>query len=112
MIVMLFVMTTAGFSTQSATKHTGQVQALTVIITKQGYRPNNLKLKVNVPARITFIRKTDESCATEVIIPEFSINQKLPLNQPVVVEFTPLQTGEFKFACGMDMDRGKLIVKR
>jgi plastocyanin domain-containing protein len=29
----------------------------------------------------------------------------------VVVEFTPSKTGEFKFACGMDMLRGKIIVQ-
>ncbi|MCI0389773.1 MAG: ATP-binding protein [Acidobacteria bacterium] len=33
------------------------------------------------------------------------------MNQPVVVEFTPAKTGEFKFACGMDMLRGKIIVR-
>jgi plastocyanin domain-containing protein len=111
-ILILSVGATTGFSKQSSAKKHEHVQALTVSVTKKGFRPSNLKLKANVPTRITFIRKTDESCATEVVIPEFSIDQKLPLNEPVVVEFTPAKTGEFKFACGMDMDRGKLIVKR
>jgi plastocyanin domain-containing protein len=35
----------------------------------------------------------------------------LPLNQPVVVEFTPVKTGEFEFACRMDRLRSKIIVR-
>jgi plastocyanin domain-containing protein len=35
----------------------------------------------------------------------------LPLDQPVVVEFTPVKTGEFKFAGGMDRLRSKIIVR-
>jgi plastocyanin domain-containing protein len=111
-ILILFVLVTTGFSAPRASKKHADIQKITVTVTKKGYRPNNLRLKVNVPARITFIRKSDETCATEVIIPEFSIEQNLPLNESVVVEFTPRHTGDFKFACGMDMDRGKLIVRR
>jgi plastocyanin domain-containing protein len=64
-----------------------------------------------VPAKVTFVRKTDETCAKEVVIKEYKINRKLPLNEPVTVEFTPLK-GEFTFACGMDMIKGTLIVER
>jgi len=56
------------------------------------------------------VRKTDETCAKEVVIKDYSINRKLPLNEPVTVEFTP-RKGEFAFACGMDMIKGKLIVE-
>jgi len=38
------------------------------------------------------------------------IKRELPFNQPVTVEFIPAKAGEFKFACGMDMLRGKIIV--
>jgi len=101
---------TATFS-QQATR-TERVQIFNVTVTKKGFQPKNLKLRANVPARITFIRNTDESCGTEVIIPEFSINRELPLDTPVVVEFTPDKAGKFSFACGMNMMRGKLIVRR
>ena|SRR5215813_10179982 len=85
-------------------------QTATVEITDKGFEPSSLKLKVGAPAKVTFVRKTDETCAKEVVIKDYNINRKLPLNEPVTVEFTP-RKGEFTFACGMDMIKGKLIVE-
>jgi len=59
---------------------------------------------------VTFGRKTDATCAKEIVIKEYKINCKLPLNEQVTVEFTP-RKGEFAFACAMDMIKGKLIVE-
>jgi Cu+-exporting ATPase len=72
--------------------------------------PSSQKFKAGVPAKVTFVRKTDATVAKEVVINEYKINRKLPLNEPVTVEFTP-RKGEFTFACGMDMIKGKLIVE-
>src|SRR5215813_946955 len=95
-------MTAAKATLQNAT------QTATVEITDKGFEPSSLKLKAGVPAKVTFVRKTDETCAKEVVIKEYKINRKLPLNEPVTVEFTP-RKGEFTFACGMDMIKGTLI---
>jgi len=85
-------------------------QTATVEVTDKGFEPSSLKLKAGAPAKVTFVPKTDETCAKEVVIKEYNINRKLPLNEPVTVEFTP-HKGEFSFACGMDMIKGKLIVE-
>jgi len=85
-------------------------QTATVEVTDKGFEPSSLKLKAGAPAKVTFVRKTDETCVKEVVIKEFKINRKLPLNEPVTVEFTP-RKGEFTFACGMDMIKGTLIVE-
>jgi plastocyanin len=85
-------------------------QTATVEVNSNGFGPSILKLKAGVPAKVTFVRKTDETCAKEVVIKEYNIDRKLPLNEPVTVEFTP-RKGEFTFACGMDMIKGKLIVE-
>jgi plastocyanin len=86
------------------------VQTATVEVTGNGFEPSSLKLKAGAPAKVTFVRKSDETCAKEVVIKEYGINRKLPLNEPVTVEFTP-RKGEFSFACGMDMLKGKLVVE-
>lgn len=86
-------------------------QAATVKLTKEGYQPESFRLKHDVPARVTFVRETDETCGKEIVIKEYDIKRALPLNEPVVVEFTPRKMGEFTFACGMDMLRGKIIVQ-
>jgi plastocyanin domain-containing protein len=85
-------------------------QTATVEVTDKGFEPSGLKLKAGVPAKVTFTRKTDATCAKEVVIKEYNINRKLPLDEPVTVEFTP-RKGEFSFACGMNMIKGKLIVE-
>jgi plastocyanin domain-containing protein len=45
------------------------------------------------------------------VIPDYDIKRELPLNEPVVVEFTPEKAGTISFACGMNMQRGKIVVK-
>ncbi len=85
-------------------------QTATIEINSKGFEPSSLKLKEGLPAKVTFVRKTDETCAKEVAIKDYGIERKLPLNEPVTVEFTP-RKGEFTFACGMNMIKGKLIVE-
>jgi RND family efflux transporter MFP subunit len=84
-------------------------QVLAVKITPKGFEPSSLTLKPGVPARVTFTRTTDETCATEITMPDYGIRRPLPLNEPVVVEFIP--TKDAQFQCGMGMLAGKLIVR-
>ncbi len=88
-----------------------KVQSVTVTLNAKGYQPASFKLKQGIPARVTFVRKVEATCGTEIVIPEYSINRELPLNEPIVIEFTPTKSGEFNFACGMNMLRGKIVVK-
>lgn len=93
------------------TRRPATVQSATVTLTDEGYQPRSLKLHRGVPARVTFIRKIEETCGKAIAIPEYNIRRELPLNEPVMVEFTPTKAGEFKFTCGMGMLRGTLIVQ-
>ena len=86
------------------------IQRLTIRVKDSGYAASNVRLKRGVPARITIIRQSEYECGEEIVFPAFNIRRKLPLNKPVVVNFTPRQTGSLNFTCGMDMMRGKLIV--
>ena len=94
-----------------AKKKKSGVQTVRVEITEQGFTPSSFKLRRGVPARITFLRKTNATCATEVLISAYGINRTLPLNKAVVVNFTPKKSGEFNFVCGMNMMRGKIVVR-
>lgn len=93
------------------TKGKQKTQSVRVQITKMGYEPGSISLKRGIPARLTFVRVTDSTCAKEVVFPDYGINRKLPLNTPVTVNLTPKKAGEFAFTCGMNMHRGKLIVR-
>ena len=87
-----------------------QVQEATIKVTEKGYEPAELKLRLGVPARVTFVRETNNTCGTEVILPEYDIERALPLDEPVVIEFTPQKSGEFVFTCGMNMLKGRLVI--
>lgn len=84
-------------------------QAFTVQITSKGFEPATLALSAGVPVKITFIRRTDATCATEIALPEYAIKRDLPLNTPVTVEFTPRKDAVMQ--CGTGMLSGALIVR-
>lgn len=90
---------------------TRKVQNIRINLTENGYSPASFRLKKGIPARITFVRKTEDDCGKEVVIPAYGIRRRLPLNKPVTVSFTPRKAGTFGFACGMDMLSGKIIVQ-
>lgn len=96
-------------STAAARERDG-VQTASVMVTSRGFEPTTLALRAGVPARVTFTRTTDRTCGTEVVMPAHDINKPLPLNQGVVVEFTP-EKGEVGFACGMNMFKGKVVAR-
>ena len=57
------------------------------------------------------MRTTDKTCGTEVVFPSLNIKRALPLNEPVVIEFTPAKSGDIAFACGMNMLHGTVVVR-
>jgi plastocyanin domain-containing protein len=87
-----------------------EAQTAKVSITAKGFEPASVNLKANVPAKLTFLRTTNDTCATEVVLPDYKIKKDLPLNKAVDVEFTPTKAGDVAFACGMNMFKGKIVV--
>jgi plastocyanin domain-containing protein len=83
----------------------------TIVVGTNGYQPASVRLRHGVPARLTFIRNTEQTCGTEIVIPAYKVKRPLPLNVPVVVRFIPQRSGRYKFTCGMDMFRGALVVR-
>ena len=88
-----------------------KTQSARVVITRNGYEPGSITLKRGIPARVTFLRTVENSCAAEVVFADFGIERALPLNQEVLITFTPRRSGGFAFTCGMNMYRGKLLVQ-
>jgi HlyD family secretion protein len=80
-------------------------------VSATGFSPSSIEIESGKPTTITFIRISEEGCGTEVLFPDLKINQPLPLNKPVPITITPKKPGELKFSCGMDMMKGKVIVR-
>jgi len=85
-------------------------QAIELTVTSDGFVPASIKVQKGQQVRLVVTRKVERTCATEIVIKDAGINQKLPLNQPVVVEFTPTKAGQLRYACGMDMIAGVIVV--
>jgi plastocyanin domain-containing protein len=81
------------------------------VTVKGGYSPDVIVVKQGMPVRLNFYRDETSSCSEQVVFGDFGIARDLPAFKTTPVEFTPDKTGEFTFACGMNMLRGKLIVQ-
>ncbi len=105
----------AGMDTPAAAAPSEEdgVQVARINITPQGFEPATVSLKKGVPARLVFTRHTENTCATEVVIPDFGIEATpLPLHKEVTLKLTPKENGTFTFACGMDMLKGTIVVNK
>jgi plastocyanin domain-containing protein len=86
-------------------------QVVQMTVTEDGFVPAQIAAKKGEPLKLVVTRKTNRTCATEIVLKDFGIDQKLPLDKAVVVSFTPKSAGTFRYACGMDMIRGEIVVK-
>ena len=86
-------------------------QVVNVTVTRDGFVPAQVAVKQGQPVKLVVTRKVERTCATEIVMKDFGVNQPLPLEQAVTVTLTPRKAGEYRFACGMDMIAGVLRVE-
>ncbi|HEX7623039.1 MAG TPA: cupredoxin domain-containing protein [Anaeromyxobacteraceae bacterium] len=95
----------AGDSAQ--TKHTRTVE---LSVTSDGFVPAEVTVKRGETVKLVVTRKVERTCATEIVMKDFGINQPLPFEKAVAVTVKPKKAGDYRFACGMDMIAGVLRV--
>ena len=93
-----------------ARKTSGGGQEVDVEV-RGAYSPDRVEVEHGKPVRLTFTRKEANACTAQVVFPDFGIVKDLPVGSPVPVELTPERPGEYQFHCGMNMVRGRLIVR-
>ena len=87
-------------------------QVVAITIGSRGFEPAQIELKAGVQARLVFTRQTEQTCATNVQIPDLGVpTTELPMDKAVAITVTPKENGTFTFACGMDMIKGTLLVR-
>src|SRR6185503_17911098 len=91
-----------GMDHGAAGSKTSAPNEASVEVSIRGFTPASVSLRAGVPARLTFTRKDEKTCGTEIVLPDYGIKRTLPLNKPVVIEFTP-RRGDVAFTCGMNM---------
>jgi Cu+-exporting ATPase len=81
------------------------------VTVKGGYSPNLIRARQGVPLRLVFDRQESGDCTSRVVFPDFGVSRSLAPFARTTLEFTPERSGEFGFACGMNMVHGTLVVE-
>ena len=77
-----------------------------------GYSPDVIGgVTPGVPVRLLFDRQESGECTSRVVMPDFKVNAALPAFRTTAVEFLPTAAGEYRFACGMNMFKGTIVVR-
>jgi plastocyanin domain-containing protein len=101
-----------GGGESAATLPTAAGNVVDLKVTAKGFEPSPIKVKSGEPVTLKVTRKTDDTCATEIVVKDFGVHAALPLDKEVVIRFTPTKTGELKYGCAMDqMVSGVLVVE-
>jgi len=80
---------------------------ITILITNNGYYPNNLDIKAGEEITLTIKNENAYSCAQAFTIPKFGIEKVVAPGTEEVIKFTaPEDLGKLAFTCSMGMYRG------
>lgn len=80
------------------------------ILVEGGYKPSSISVQKGKPVTITFLRKDENPCLEEIVIPDFKIKKFLPVGEKVDIQITPKESGTIPFSCSMNMFYGKIKV--
>ena len=86
------------------------VQAVGLTWGKFNYEPAVIRVKSNMPVRITADLTRLQGCFRSFVIPDLGVYKNFNYNDDSV-EFTPVKQGTFVFTCSMGMGSGKIVVE-
>jgi plastocyanin len=98
----------AGPATTGTATTSGNVQKISVDVSKGYYDPSTIQLKAGVPAEITF--SASSGCTGQVQSQDLGFSADLTQG-PATVKLPAVSAGTYTFACGMNMVRGTIVVK-
>lgn len=107
-LIVLLSLLIGGSSFAGASPKT---QVIDMQVNEKGFEPNQIDVKPGTAVTLKITRKTDATCATTIKIPSKNIKKDLPLNKTVSIDLGKLEKGEVRFACGMNMVDGQIVVK-
>lgn len=85
--------------------------AYRIIVNKDGFTPTEITYKQGAPLKLAFYRSDAQNCGSEIVFKDLHITKKLPVGRVVLIDIPTDASGEFAFACGMNMFKGKIIVQ-
>jgi hypothetical protein len=85
--------------------------AIQVTVSAAGYTPPRIEVERGRLVQLAFLRPEGGNCGGTLLFPALNREYTLPVGKLVLVEFTPTESGELAFTCGMGMLKGLLVVK-
>lgn len=76
-----------------------EIRVVRVDVTERGFEPAHVTVRRGQRVRLVVTRRTEATCAREIILDEYLVWRRLPLNESVSDTFTTDRTGEFPFRC-------------
>ena len=93
---------------QNATAAPQEVQ---LAVTDRGFAPARAVVPRGRALTLVVTRKTDQTCATEILIPALNVRRALPLNQAVRIDIPAGVADTLNYICGMHMLGGTIAAK-
>jgi plastocyanin domain-containing protein len=110
LIAAAVILLAAGCSKATQTGSAGMAR-FSIAVTDTGFTPGTVTIPAGKPVTLVMTRKTDQTCAKEVVFPNQGVRKPLPLDQAVEIPLPASPKGEIDYTCGMDMISGKIVVQ-
>ena len=79
--------------------------------TEEGFQPEVAVIPADRPVTLLVTRKTDQTCAREMVFASTGATHDLPLNREVRIPVQLAAGDTLHFACAMDMWKGAVVAK-
>jgi len=110
MILIGCVALAAGCAQESKQSASGPPR-FELAVTDTGFVPGTITIPAGKPITLVVTRKSDQTCAKEIVFPDQKIRKQLPLNEAVEITLPSSPPGEIAYECGMEMVYGKVVVR-
>jgi plastocyanin domain-containing protein len=87
------------------------VRTVELTVTEDGFTPAEIRAKPGETVKLAVTRKVERTCATDIVMKDFGVDEPLPLDKTVTVTVKPKKAGTYRFACRMGHIAGSLRVE-
>lgn len=108
-LLVLPALADAGSPSRAEAGKSAAEQMIELEVTSKGFQPANLQVKAGIPVRLRITRRSDRTCAKDVVVVGHVQRTELPLDQPVEITFTPKVAGTLRYGCSMNQMVGGVI---
>ena len=89
----------------------GGPREIKIEVTDAGFVPAQVVIPKNEAVTLVVTRKTEATCATEMIFEAGGAKHDLPYNQTVRIDLPAGQPDTLRYACAMNMIKGEIVAR-